>query len=470
MPILKNDIRGNTGIRPYGVRPLETEERIANAILKDRIEIKDTPLSRMTGLKTLVTYYRRKSVGSNNYVVNTDTVGTTDVNKGPLIKINNFIILCMGELTAQMDQKEMSVDLIVDGQARVLPKTVQPMIGDYFIMTVYNKPCLFKVTNVVKLTIEDDAAYEISYSLVRESPDEKLRQIEEVVDEVFEFVYSHVGTSFRTIFRTDEFVSLEKLDTMYRKISSLFNELFYDKDKNTYILTYNSLDKKEERPYVVAEESNYGGEALTPPALNLSNSWYNSKMYDRMLTEFITRNGLFDYVDTQIFRVNQLRPDIEKWYSRTIFYAIENQSCLRIAFKYLLPSPITRVTIATSLNLYGIVSLEPMAEKMLDSLDLYPPKLLSYIMWEGKERNLSDVLLNTYEDMLDFICEIIGLHVNKKEEYILNRLLMAYEYIDKFYDLSINHHHLFYIFPIFAYVIRSAMNRLSDSRYNLNVF
>jgi hypothetical protein len=469
MPILKNDIRNNTGIRIDGIRPHQAEERIANAILQDRIDLKGTPLSRMTGLKTLVTYYHKKAIGANNYLVNTDTIGTTDVNNNLVIRINNFIILCMGELAAQTDQKEIGADIIADGQAKILPRTIKPMIGDYFLMTVYNKKCLFKITNVNKTTLEDDAAYEITYNLVEENPDEKLRQLEEVTDSIFEFVYSHVGTNFRTLFRTDEYAALEKLDTMYRRIASLFNEYFYNKDKNTYTLVYNSLDIKDERPYVIAEES-YSGDALTPPSLNLSDSWYNSLMYDRMLIEFITRNGLFDYVDRHIFRVNQLRTDIEKWYTKTIFYAIENRTCKRIVFKYLLPSPVTRVTIATSLNLYGVVSLEPMAEKLLDSLDLYPPRLISYILWEAKERSIEDCILNTYEDILEFICETIGLHVNKADEHILKRLLIIYEHIENFYDLSSNKSHLFYIFPILAYVIKCAMNRLSDSSYNINEF
>jgi hypothetical protein len=467
MPVLKTDIRNNYDIRLNGIKPHQVEERIANAILQDRIDLKDTPLSRMTGLKTSVTYYHKKALGSNNYLVNTDTLGTTDVHTNLVFKIKQFIILCMGEISTQVDQKEMALDIIADGQAKILPKTIKPMIGDYFIMNVYNKDTLFKVGNVNKVTLEDDTAYEITYNLVEENPDEKLRQLESLVDSTFQFVYSHVGTSFRTLFRTDEYIALEKLDTMYRKVSSLFNEYFYDKDKNTYILTYNVLDLKDERPYVLATEST-GESVLTPPSLNLSDSWYNSKMYDRMLIEFITRNGLFDYVDRRIFKVNQLRTDIEKWYTRTIFYAIENQSPKRIVFKYLLPSPITRVTIATSLNLYGIVSLEPMAEKLLDTLDLYPPRLISYISWEAKERSINNVILNTYEDMLEFICEIIGLHVNRQEDVILKRLLIIYEYLDDFFDLSHHNNHLFYIFPIFAYVIRHAMNRLSDPSFNLN--
>jgi hypothetical protein len=187
-----------------------------------------------------------------------------------------------------------------------------------------------------------------------------------------------------------------------------------------------------------------------------------------MLVEFITRNHLFDYIDKRIFRVSQLRSDVDKWYSRTIYYALENQACNRVVFRYLLPSPITRVNIATSLNLYGVVSLEPVAEKLLSTLDLYPSSLISYILWEGKERDGDESSLVTYEDILEFTCETIGLHVNRKDEYILKRLLIIANHIDRFFDLSTNRTHLFYIFPLLAYVIRCAMDRLSDSRFNLN--
>jgi hypothetical protein len=469
MPILKNDIRYNVGNRIIGIKAHEAEQRIANAILQDKIEFKDSPLSRMTGLKTIVTYYQQKAVGKNDYLINTSTLGSTDPNNMLFIKVKNFVILCQGETTAQTEVKEIGVDFSAEGQAKVFPKSIKPLIGDYFIMHVYNKPSLFKVTNVNKITIEDDAAYEINYELIQESPDDKLRQLEELITETYEFVYAHIGTSFRTLFRTDEYLALEKLDSMYQRVASLFNEYFYDEEKNTYILVYDTLDLKDETPYVVASENRYG-ESLTPPSLNNSDSWYNSKMYDRMLVEFITRNKLFDYVDKHIFRVNQLRTDSERWYSKTLYYAMENQTSKRVVFKYLLPSPITRVTIATTLNLYGVVSLEPMAEKLLDSLDLYPPKLLPYILWDAQEKNTEDYMLNSYENILEFICEIIGLHVNKKEEYMLDRLLKLYEYLDTFFDLSNSKHHMFYIFPLLALVIRRTMDRLSDPVYNINIF
>jgi hypothetical protein len=469
VPVLRNDIKHGAGSHAAGIKSYMAEQRIANAILQDKIGLKDTPLSRMTGYKTMVTYYQQKASGMNDYLVNTAALGSTDPNNMLFIKIRNFVILCQGETSAQMEQKETGADFSAEGQAKILPRTVKPMAGDYFIMDVYNKPGLFKVSNVNKVTMEDDAAYEINYQLVQENPGDKLTQLEELVSGVYEFVYSHAGTTFRTLFRSDEYAALEKLDSMHERIGSLFNEYFYDGNKNTYILTYDALDVKEEKPYVAAAESG-NGEDLTPPSLNNSGSWYNSRMYDRMLVEFIARNRLFDYVGRHIFKVNQLKSDAERWYARTVFYAAENQTHKRLVFKYLLPSPVTRVTIASSLNLYGVVSLEPMAEKLLGSLDLYPPKLVSYILWEGKERSIGECMLNNYEDMLEFASEIIGLHVHKKDGHILSRLLRLHDCLDEFFGLSGSRHHMFYIFPLLAFVIRRAMARLSGPAYNLNSF
>jgi hypothetical protein len=467
MPFLRNDIRNNTDIRYLNkLRTEDEEQRIANAILQDRMELKDTPLSRMTGLKTIVTYYRQKVTGVNDYLVNTGTLGSTDPNNQLFIKIKNFIVICQGEFSTQTDQKDIGVDIIGEGTVKMLPKTIKPMIGDYFIMKVYSKPMLFKITNVNKATVEDDSAYEANYQLIEENPVERTKQLDELVSDIYYFVYSHVGTSFRTLFREDEYVSLDKLDLMYQKIASLFNEFFYNKDKNTYILQYEGIDKKEDVPYVLPIPDG-SGSLITPPHINVSDNWYNSLMYDRMLIEFILRNKLFDYVGRHIYRVSQLRIDTERWYSKTIYYALENRTNNRIFFRYLLPSTIARVTIVTSLNLYGAVLLEPIPQKLSGALDLYPPKLLSYIMWEAQEQNIDDFDLNNYDDLLECICETIGLYVNKKDETILLRLLKIYDYLDLFFDISTKQH-IFYIFPMLAYVIRNAMNRLSIPEFSLN--
>ena len=189
MPILDTStrdyngtMRDNTRIRQTGnaglIQPQEEEQRIADAVLQDRLEVKNTPLSRMTGLKTTVVYYQQKTIGRNDYLVNTAGLNTIDVNKFNFIKIEGFVIICQGDSSYQANSLEMSIDVNVDGEAKVLPKTIQPLVGDRFIMNVGDKNCLFKVTGVNKTTIETDSAYTLNYTLEEDVLGEKYSQVE----------------------------------------------------------------------------------------------------------------------------------------------------------------------------------------------------------------------------------------------------------------------------------------------------
>lgn len=478
------NIRQNTEIRYSGnsttMRPQEEEQRIANAVLQDKLEIKNTPISRMTGLKTSVIYYQQKTIGRNDYLVNTTSLNTIDVNKRNFIKILDFVILCTGEASYQSSPTEISIDINVDGEAKVLPQTIKPLVGDFFIMSVGDKNCLFKITGVNKTSIETDCAYAITYTLDEDILGEKYSQLETCTTETRHFIYSHVGTSFRTIFREDEYIALDKLSKMYETMAEVYNRLFYNKDKNTYILNYTALDIKDEsgtpleesrlqnQPFVVAPDKDIPT-TVSKPKLNDSDVWFGSMMYDRMLIEFITKNRIFDRVCRKLYRVSQLQQDLERWYHKTIFYAIEHQQTTNLRFKTFIPAPITRVTIASTLNLYGVVSLEPCIEPMGNTLELYPNGLLECMLWGGKDKSDSDITVNTYKDMIDLMNDCIGLYTRKKDSECMSRLLLMYEHFEDFYQLSIRDQNQFYLFPIIAFIITKMMDRLSDDNFGLSV-
>lgn len=495
MPILDTSnrnyngtIRDNTRIRQMGnsglIQPQEEEQRIADAVLQDRIEVKHTPLSRMTAMKTTVVYYQQKTTGRNDYLVNTAGVNTIDVNKFNFIKINDFVIICQSESSYNTESTEISININVDGEAKVLPKTIQPLVGDRFVMSVGDKNCLFKVTGVNKTTIETDSAYTLNYTLEEDVLGEKYSEIENCVTDVRHFVYAHVGTSFRTIFREDEYVALEKLSKMYNTMSELYNDMFFNSEKNTYVLKYDTIDIKDEsgipleesrlmsNPYIVApdnDETNGMAQLNDRPALNNSDTWYGSLMYDRMLIEFINKTKLFNRVNKRIYKPTQLQQDLEKWYSKTVFYALDHQTNRLLRFKTFLPTPITRVTVASTLNLYGMVSLEPCIQPMGNTLNLYPPKLVESMLWNDGERSDEDISINTYSDMIDLMVETVGLYVRKKDDCIMPRLVKMYDNFEDFYELSIRDQNTFYLFPMVAYVIIKTMDRLSDPNFGLKV-
>ena len=478
--------RNNTTIR-HGegtsiIKPHETEQRIGNAVIQDKIDTKNTPLSRLTAITTDVIYYAHDVSNRNDYITNTGNVSSVTVNKEAYNKIKDFVIICQDALNVTLDKDENKNSLMGEGTAKILPRTIKPLVNDHFVMMTLNKRNLYRVTDVTKASIETDSAYEISYQLVEENANNTtlINEIEKNVIATYRFIYAHVGTEFRTLFKEDEYAALETLERMYAKIASIYNECFYNKDKNSYILKYDCATIKDESGASLLEARNISQPYVTlypdqqisePPKLNNTDIWYNSLMYDRMLVEFIVRTGLFRNIDKHTYYVTKLQQDLERWYSKTLWYAIENQTMGRFEFKYIMPCPITRATVASAYNLYGLVSLEPSAAFLGNCLEMYPKKLFKYMYWEGCEnRSIKDISVNTYSSIVDLICETIGLYVNKREDAIISRLMLLAEHFEEFAEIGLRDQNEFYLFPMLAFVIRKMMDRLSDENFGLAMY
>jgi hypothetical protein len=78
MPVM----RDKTSLNSLNITnaPHQTEQKISTNILSQRFSLKDTPLSRLTRIKTEIDYYHLKAVGNNNYVINIDNLSSTDPN------------------------------------------------------------------------------------------------------------------------------------------------------------------------------------------------------------------------------------------------------------------------------------------------------------------------------------------------------------------------------------------------------
>lgn len=471
--------RGTDKLRNLDVeltKPEQVEQRIANTVIQDKLEVKTSPLGRLTSYKTSVTYYKIKTTNRNDFITNTQNIGSVDVNKNNYQKIKDMIIICQDALNTSLEKDEGKVSLMGEGSAKVLPNTIQPMVGEHFVMMTLNKKNLYRVTSVNKTSIETDSSYEFTYSLVEEESEEKLYEIEKLVTENWQFVYAHVGTAFRVLFREDEYESLRKLNDMYLILGELYNEFFFNEDKNTYTLKYDSAVIKDEsgaalidsklasRPYTVLPSDAKTYNLPQVPKLNSSDTWYGSTMYDKLLTEFIIKTGLFSKVNKKVYRPTQLQSDYERSYGKSIYYALEYQTNKRFSYKYHLPSPVTRLNIATNLNLYGVVILEPFEALHQACIQMWPKNFLNYVFWQGVEgRDPKDPSLNVYTNTVELICEIIGMWINKKDiNGLITRLDCLYDKIDEFASLSYRDQNQFYLFPMLAFIIRKVMDIISE--------
>ena len=260
---------GNTSVTPSNsnttirhgdgaalIKPHEVEQRIGNAVIQDKLDVKNTPLSRLTSITTSVIYYAHDTSDRNDYITNTGNISSVSVNKEALNKIKDFVIICQDALNVSLEKNENKNSLMGEASAKILPKTIKPLINDHFVMQTLDKRNLYRVTDVNKTSIENDSAYEITYQLVEENASHNttlLSELEKNVVATFRFVYSHVGTEFRTLFREDEYSALATLEQMYGDIASTYVENFYNKDKNTFILPYDCATIKDEYGSALAE-------------------------------------------------------------------------------------------------------------------------------------------------------------------------------------------------------------------------
>ena len=63
--------RGTDKLRNLDVeltKPEQVEQRIANTVIQDKLEVKTSPLGRLTSYKTSVTYYKIKTTNRNDFI------------------------------------------------------------------------------------------------------------------------------------------------------------------------------------------------------------------------------------------------------------------------------------------------------------------------------------------------------------------------------------------------------------------
>lgn len=220
-------------------------------------------------------------------------------------KINNFFLYGIEriELSLNMDEFGLSSDSIT-GEALVLPGTIVPVPGEYFIIHHLNNDYLFKVISMNKDTLESGANF---YKLEYKYDDINNNNIDKYVIDQYETIVNNVGTDFKMIVKSTDYKLVDLLEKVNEQFKEYFNVIFYKDRVDSFILYHNG-----------------------------------TYLYDPCLTEFLIRNDIlhgntYKYVtqqlslpstfvleyDKSIFRAIELK-DYEKLEKSQIFISIEN--------------------------------------------------------------------------------------------------------------------------------------------------
>lgn len=252
----------------------------------------------------------------NNEKGTTVTYFNTDINNTPLDnatglqyasigdlantvynKIYDFVIYGLKPTSVTVSNGEFGSEADdITGDAIILPNTIHPYIGDFFIVNHNSTKCLFRIIDAQSDTFDNGAnVWSISYKLEHYS-DEELEKYNIGIE--YRYILNNVGTNYNPVIRITIYDAIKKMDAIRDGMREYYISLFYNNRVQSLI-----------------------GEAN------------NNKFYDSFLTEFVSKNGLLEDRDEYMYIQHQIAvPDTFALdYSRTFFFCLEEKNKDKLA-------------------------------------------------------------------------------------------------------------------------------------------
>lgn len=453
----------NTGVqsvdRPHSI----DEQTTLSGILDTQYKEKDSNLNKLSGARTVVTYYQQVPSGENNALVNMAGFSTSDPNLGRFIRIE--------DLSVRMDAVDMNYNetegngaksVESEGKLIILPNTIKPNPNDRFSMKYLDRVRLYKVTDVTPMSGHSESAYECTFMC--EDYDfyfdtsELRKQI--VSDYIFDETY--LGTSMRTVFEKSEYNTLLELKDIYLEIGKIYKREFWDNQLETFMLKY------EDNLNIEAYKASRTYDAKLSK-FEFKPIYSNRVMYDGQLIDFILKNRIFDSIEyfptipTQ-YSVNENT----RVYRGTLFYALERKNRKMIRNRYQLPVELNIASPDSPPVLYGKMNLIHVSSISDYTVNLFPKDLCDIIMTQASE----DVPVTQIDkdSIYDMIIYIIALFINNKPKNIPELIHVVF---DKIFDLEnfyefIPSYQAFYLIPILGFITKEMANQIVSSNASDN--
>ncbi len=211
-------------------------------------------------------------------------------------KINGFYIYGLETVQVQIENGEFGAQASpITGEGVILPNTITPYQGDYFIIDYTKDDIVFQVTGVSHDTLENGAnIYKITYEL--DTID--VKDLELNIGDSYQMMINNEGTKFNTIIRSESYEFIKKLDSVRSYLKDHFIELFYSSRIQSFSFLFNMR-----------------------------------RFYDPYMIEFLINNKILDDVEDFIYVSHQL-PLNQSFgidYSRSIFKCFEDEDFKNIA-------------------------------------------------------------------------------------------------------------------------------------------
>ena len=162
-------------------------------------------------------------------------------------RVRDFIIYGIEQIQVSLvnDEYGLQGDTIA-GEGFVLPNTVEPLSGDYFVISYLKEKYIFNITEVSFDTLDNGSnMYKFTYEL---SP-YPLKDLEKNVVEEYRFIIQNIGTNFNCVIKDTLFDQIELVDKTIEILKEYFISMYYNERVQTF--TYRFLENNFYDPYMI---------------------------------------------------------------------------------------------------------------------------------------------------------------------------------------------------------------------------
>ena len=162
-------------------------------------------------------------------------------------KINDFFIYGIEKIEVQLGNDEFGLESsTLEGEGIILPNSIIPIPGDYFMVIYLEKPYVFKVIDVTSDTLESGANF---FKIQWKYSSDNNENIEQNVVGEYDMIVNNIGSDYRVVIESSEKDYIIKLEEILLRLKKYYKNLFYNSRVQTF--TYQVNDDNFYDPYLI---------------------------------------------------------------------------------------------------------------------------------------------------------------------------------------------------------------------------
>lgn len=422
---------------------------------QEKKSVHESSFAKFIGITTVVTYFNRAFTDADDMQKNTSGSAIAKEQQ-TFNKILDLEVKIEESLNISNEGDEVAKNYIRSGNLKILPDTITPYVGDYFIMRYMDSDWLFNVTSVNKEASEMNAGWVCEFVVANTGQEFNYDDwaIKNKIEKTLHFYAAHIGTDYKSVLALDEIEELESLKEFYQYLGEMYSSHFYDKTLNIYTLRnmyHHDPDITQDLKHITNDYSRI----------------YNSEVYyDNFLQHFMKENQIFFNVKNRITIPTALVGFQPYDYMNTLFYAIANQDKDNLKYIYYTVESVTNTSTFMPTTLYGFEYVKHVSYSYNDNIEMFPKNFFDIILhFDFSKLEAFDKIVYA-SDSYCFV-EIIALFLSKlskqdslkRNKEISKRLMYLFTRKQKLNIDNILPQYMYYLFPIIGFIINCELNK-----------